>query len=84
VILKARIVVTLKRGVLDPQGKALKGALENLGFTQVNNVRVGKVIDLVLEEVKDYDEARNMLEKMCRQLLANPVIEEFSYTIEES
>ena len=83
-ILKARIVVTLKRGVLDPQGKALKGALENLGFTQVNNVRVGKVIDLVLEEVKDYDEARNMLEKMCRQLLANPVIEEFSYTIEES
>jgi len=84
VILKARIVVTLKRGVLDPQGKALKGALENLGFTQVNNVRVGKVIDLVLEEVKDYDEARNMLEEMCRQLLANPVIEEFSYTIEES
>jgi len=82
--LKARIVVTLKRGVLDPQGKALKGALENLGFTQVNNVRVGKVIDLVLEEVKDYDEARNMLEEMCRQLLANPVIEEFSYTIEES
>ena len=82
--MKARIVVTLKRGVLDPQGKALKGALENLGFTQVNNVRVGKVIDLVLEEVKDYDEARNMLEEMCRQLLANPVIEEFSYTIEES
>ena len=82
--MKARIVVTLKRGVLDPQGKALKGALENLGFTRVNNVRVGKVIDLVLEEVKDYDEARNMLEEMCRQLLANPVIEEFSYTIEES
>jgi len=81
--LKARIIVTLKRGVLDPQGKAVKGALTNLGFDQVRDVRVGKVIDVDLDGVEDEAQARTLVEDMCKKLLANPVIEDFSYTLEE-
>jgi len=81
--LKARIIVTLKRGVLDPQGKAVRGALSNLGFNQVKNVRVGKVIDVDLNGVEDEAQARALIEDMCRKLLANPVIEDFSYTLED-
>jgi len=81
--LKARIIVTLKRGVLDPQGKAVKGALTNLGFDQVKDVRVGKVIDVDLDGVEDEAQARTLVEDMCKKLLANPVIEDFSYTLEE-
>jgi len=80
--LKARIIVTLKRGVLDPQGKAVKGALANLGFDQVKDVRVGKVIDVDLGGVNDEARARALVEEMCRKLLANPVIEDFTYTLE--
>ncbi len=80
--MKARIIVTLKKGVLDPQGKAVKGALVNLGFHQVKDVRVGKVIDVTLEGVEDEAQARALIEDMCRKLLANPVIEDFSYTLE--
>ncbi len=80
--MKARIIVTLKRGVLDPQGKAVKGALANLGFHQVKDVRVGKVIDVTLEGVENEAQARTLIEDMCRKLLANPVIEDFSYTLE--
>ncbi len=81
--MKARIIVTLKRGVLDPQGKAVRGALSNLGFNQVKNVRVGKVIDVDLNGVEDEAQARALIEDMCRKLLANPVIEDFSYTLED-
>ncbi|RLD99378.1 MAG: phosphoribosylformylglycinamidine synthase [Aquificota bacterium] len=81
--MKARIIVTLKRGVLDPQGKAVKGALTNLGFDQVRDVRVGKVIDVDLDGVEDEAQARTLVEDMCKKLLANPVIEDFSYTLEE-
>jgi len=81
--LKARIIVTLKRGVLDPQGKAVKGALTNLGFDQVRDVRVGKVIDVDLDGVEDEAQALTLVEDMCKKLLANPVIEDFSYTLEE-
>ncbi|RLD99228.1 MAG: phosphoribosylformylglycinamidine synthase [Aquificota bacterium] len=81
--MKARIIVTLKRGVLDPQGKAVKGALTNLGFDQVRDVRVGKVIDVDLDGVEDEAQALTLVEDMCKKLLANPVIEDFSYTLEE-
>lgn len=71
--MKARIFVTLKPGVLDPQGKAIHHALEGLGFAGVNDVRAGKLIELDLAEgVSDAD-----IEAMCRQLLANVVIENF-------
>lgn len=71
--MKARVFVTLKPGVLDPQGKAIHHALEGLGFAGVNDVRAGKLIELDLAEgVSDAD-----IEAMCRQLLANVVIENF-------
>ncbi|HUC65251.1 MAG TPA: phosphoribosylformylglycinamidine synthase subunit PurS [Stellaceae bacterium] len=77
--MKARVHVMLKPGVLDPQGKAIAHALGSLGFTGVNEVRQGKVIDLDLAE-SDPARAQAELEQMCRQLLANTVIE--SYQIE--
>ena len=77
--MKARVHVMLKQGVLDPQGKAIAHALGSLGFSGVNEVRQGKVIDLDLAEA-DAARAREAVETMCRQLLANTVIE--SYQIE--
>ena len=77
--MKARIFVTLKNGVLDPQGKAIGHALNNLGFTSVDEVRQGKVIDIELSET-DESKARAEIENMCEKLLANTVIE--SYEIE--
>ncbi len=71
--MKTRVYVTLKNGVLDPQGKAIHHALEGLGFTGINDVRAGKLIELDLAEgVSDED-----VEAMCRKLLANTVIENF-------
>ena len=75
--MKARIVVTLKNGVLDPQGKALEGALDALGFAGVAGVRQGKVIDLELADMPA-DKAEAELQQMCEKLLANPVIEDYS------
>jgi phosphoribosylformylglycinamidine synthase PurS subunit len=77
--MKARVHVMLKPGVLDPQGKAISHALASLGFAGVNEVRQGKVIDLDLAET-DAKRARETVDAMCRQLLANTVIE--SYQIE--
>ncbi len=71
--------VTLKDGVLDPQGKAIHRALETLGFAGVTDARQGKVIDLELA-CADEAGAREQVDRMCRQLLANTVIED--YTIE--
>ena len=71
--MKARVFVTLKPGVLDPQGRAIHHALEGLGFDGVNDVRAGKLIELDLADDTD-DQA---IEGMCRKLLANPVIENF-------
>jgi phosphoribosylformylglycinamidine synthase PurS subunit len=71
--MKTRIYVTLKEGVLDPQGKAIHHALEGLGFTGVNDVRAGKLIELDLADGVGAAE----VEAMCRKLLANTVIENF-------
>ena len=71
--MKTRVYVTLKNGVLDPQGKAIHHALEGLGFSGVNDVRAGKLIELDLApDVSDAD-----VEAMCRKLLANTVIENY-------
>ena len=76
--MKVRVYVTLKKGVLDPQGKAIHHALEGLGFAGVNDVRAGKLIELELAEgTGDGD-----VEEMCRKLLANTVIE--NYRIERA
>ncbi|MBL8573255.1 MAG: phosphoribosylformylglycinamidine synthase subunit PurS [Hyphomicrobiaceae bacterium] len=75
--MKARVVVTLKNGVLDPQGKAIEGALASLGFDGVGEVRVGKVIDLELKAT-DKAAAEAEVKAMCERLLANTVIENFA------
>jgi phosphoribosylformylglycinamidine synthase PurS subunit len=71
--MKTRVYVTLKNGVLDPQGKAIHHALEGLGFEGVNDVRAGKLIELDLAE----DVSEEAVEAMCRKLLANLVIENY-------
>jgi phosphoribosylformylglycinamidine synthase subunit PurS len=71
--MKARVFVTLKNGVLDPQGKAIQHALEGLGFGGVNDVRAGKLIELDLAE----GTSEAQIDDMCRKLLANTVIENY-------
>jgi len=78
--MKARIHVTLKPGVLDPQGKAIGHALGNLGFSGVGEVRQGKYIEVELAET-DKARAKATLEQMCKQLLANTVIENYAIDI---
>jgi phosphoribosylformylglycinamidine synthase len=80
--MKARIKVTLKNGVLDPQGKAIQGALGALGFPGVESVRQGKLIEIELAE-KDPAKARAALEDMSRKLLANTVIENYAIELDE-
>lgn len=75
--MKARIKVTLKNGVLDPQGKAIQNALGSLGFSGVDDVRQGKFIELDLAE-SDPEKARATLTAMCEKLLANTVIENYA------
>ncbi|HYZ23157.1 MAG TPA: phosphoribosylformylglycinamidine synthase subunit PurS [Rhodopila sp.] len=79
--MKATVTVMLKTGVLDPQGKAIAHALETLGFTGVQDVRAGKVIELELAEA-DPVKARASAEEMARKLLANTVIESFRVSVE--
>lgn len=79
--MKARIHITLKSGVLDPQGKAIHHALEGLGFNGIDDVRQGKYIEVDLAE-SDKDKARNALDDMCKKLLANTVIENYTITLD--
>lgn len=74
--MKARVFVTLKNGVLDPQGKAIGNALHGLGFPGLGEVRQGKLIDIDLAET-DEAKARAEVEAMCQKLLANTVIEKY-------
>jgi phosphoribosylformylglycinamidine synthase len=78
--MKARIKITLKNGVLDPQGKAIQNAIASLGFTGVNDVRQGKYIEVDLAETSE-DKARALLERVCKELLANTVIENYAYEL---
>lgn len=80
--MKARVVVTLKRSVLDPQGQAVGRALASLGFGEVQGVRLGKIIELDLDDTKDAAQARARIEAMCEKLLANTVIEEYRIVID--
>ncbi|WP_019218744.1 phosphoribosylformylglycinamidine synthase subunit PurS [Bartonella florencae] len=77
--MKARITVTLKNSVLDPQGEAIVGALKSLDFEGIRSIRQGKVFDIVLDD-QPSEIAKQKLEQMCKELLANTVIE--NYTIE--
>ncbi|MBS0149751.1 MAG: phosphoribosylformylglycinamidine synthase subunit PurS [Nitrospira sp.] len=78
--MKAKIHVTLKQGILDPQGKAIEHALDSLGFKNVANVRVGKYMELDLQE-NDKGKAEAQVKQMCEKLLANTIIEEYRYEL---
>ena len=74
--MKIKVVVTLKNGVLDPQGKAIQQTLSSMGFPEIEAVRQGKYFDLEINE-KDETRAKSKAEEMCKKLLANLVIEDF-------
>lgn len=79
-MIRATIHVTLKSGILDPRGRAIRQSLETLGFTGVNDVRVGKFLEIELNE-EDPAQAEAQLKAMCETLLANTVIEEYRYEL---
>ena len=78
--MKARVTVMLKSGILDPQGEAIKSALDSLGYNQVSSVRQGKVIEINLDETS-VSKAKKSIEKMCEKLLANTVVENYDIEI---
>jgi phosphoribosylformylglycinamidine synthase len=79
--MKAKVYVTLKQGVLDPQGKAVQGTLARMGFEEVADVRIGKYVELRLDGA-DAAAARARLDEMCRRLIANTVIEDYRIEVE--
>ena len=78
--MKAKVHVTLKQGILDPQGKAIEHALDSLGFKNAANVRVGKYMELDVNET-DRAKAEAQVRSMCEKLLANTIIEEYRYEL---
>lgn len=81
--MKARVYITLKEGVLDPQGQAVQRSLQALGFQGLQDVRMGKYLELVLAD-RSPESALQDLEKMCQNLLTNPVIEAYRLEIVDS
>jgi phosphoribosylformylglycinamidine synthase len=79
----AKIYISLKPTVNDPQGLVIKGALHNLGFSEVASVRAGKYMEVKLEE-NDIGIAQQQINEMCKKLLANPVIETYRFELEET
>jgi phosphoribosylformylglycinamidine synthase len=78
----AKVYITLKPTVNDPQGLTIKGALHNLGFASVEDVRAGKYIEIRIDE-NDFGKAKVQMNEMCRKLLANPVIEKYRFDLEK-
>ena len=81
--MKATVIVELKPSVLDPQGKAIQHSLGTLGFEGVDDIRAGKLFRISLADGQSREEAEAHVRQMCERLLANTVIENFSYTLEE-
>lgn len=79
-MVKVKVYVTLKEGVLDPQGKAVNNSLHKLAYSEVQDVRIGKYMELTIEPSENLEER---VREMCEKLLANTVIEDFRYEIEE-
>ena len=80
--MKAFVTVMLKSTVLDPQGKTIQGALQKMGYKGVGSVRQGKFFELVLDGAMDQGAARTEVERIAKEVLTNPVIEEFNYRLE--
>jgi phosphoribosylformylglycinamidine synthase subunit PurS len=81
--MKAYVYVSLKRSVLDPQGKTIQGALHKMGYHGLQDVRQGKFFELILNGGLDRAQAETEVSRIAREVLTNPVIEEFRYSIEE-
>ncbi len=82
--MKAYVYVSLKKSVLDPQGKTIHGALRKMGYKGVADVRQGKYFEITLDGGLDEAEARREVERIAREVLTNPVIEEFHYSLESA
>ena len=80
--MKAKVYVNLKSGVLDPQGKAIQHSVELLGFSGIADVRQGKYFEIALDGSMDNQQARESVEKMAREVLSNPIIEDYRVEIE--
>lgn len=78
--IKAQVLIRLKKGLLDPQGKAVEGALHTMGYPSASHVRVGKVVELQLLET-DPEKAKQIVSEMSQKLLSNPIIEDFEIHI---
>lgn len=79
---RAKVTVTLRKSILDPQGKAIQHALDSLELKQLEEVRMGKFIEMTIN-VSDEKKAKEITEQACKKLLANPVMEDFSFTVEK-
>jgi phosphoribosylformylglycinamidine synthase subunit PurS len=82
ILMKAKVYVNLKSGVLDPQGKAIQHSVELLGFSGIADVRQGKYFEIALDDSVDNQRARESVEKMAREVLSNPIIEDYRVEIE--
>jgi len=80
--MKAKVFVNLKPGVLDPQGKAIHHSIETLGYSAITDVRQGKCFEITVDDSADRDKVRTDVEKIAKDLLANPVIEDYRVEIE--
>ena len=81
--MKAYVYVSLKKSVLDPQGKTIQGALKKMGYKGLGDVRQGKYFELSLDGGFSRDEAQSEVERIAREVLTNPVIEEYRYSLED-
>lgn len=79
-MLKARIYVTLKEGILDPQGRAVQQSLQTLGFSSIKDVRIGKFLEVDIQET-DHSAGEAQVKSICEKLLANPVIENYRFEL---
>lgn len=79
---EAKIRITLRKGILDVQGKTVENALHSIDFQMIHNVRIGKYVELVVE-ANDFDEAMNIVDSACKKLIANPIIEDFHIELSE-
>ncbi len=78
-----KVTIQLKESILDPQGQAVKSGLEALGYKNIADLQVGKYIELTVSDEDEEQEVSTQVEEMCQRLLANPVIEDYNYEIEE-
>ncbi len=81
--MKAYVYVSLKKSVLDPQGKTIQGALKKMGYQGLQDLRQGKYFEITLDGALSREQVQNEVERMAREVLTNPVIEEFRYSLEE-